>query len=88
MLFYKSYSYICRSAYIFFLKKKIFKNKSFLSLTRRSEIFIHFFDFSVRVHSGQHLKRLVITELQRKKKVGEFAFTRKPYFFPLRKKKK
>lgn len=45
-------------------------------------------EFSIRVHNGQQFKRFLTNELQQKKKLGEFAFTRKPYFFPLRKKKK
>jgi ribosomal protein S19 len=42
---------------------------------------------SFKVHNGKALKKNKMSILHQLKKAGEFAFTRKPYFFPIKKKK-
>lgn len=42
----------------------------------------------VRIHNGKRFKRLSVNKYMIGYKFGEFAFTRKPFHFPLKKKKK
>lgn len=79
------------------LWRKIFKTK-FLKRTNYKNNFIKVYDRSssipslfklntFRVHKGSSYRNLLITKLSVGMKFGEFAFTRKPFHFPLRKKK-
>lgn len=43
---------------------------------------------SVKIHGGSRYKKYIVNNLKLGFKSGEFVFTRKPYFYPLKKKKK
>jgi len=45
-------------------------------------------DVLTQVDGGNFFKKFIINDFHLFRKTGEFSFTRKPYFFPLRKKKK
>jgi ribosomal protein S19 len=47
-----------------------------------------FLTFSAKVDGGKSLKKFQVSDFQIGRRLGEFALTRKPYFFPMRKKKK
>ena len=72
---------------LFFFKKKLFLQKK-NKILRRTTIVSNTVDYSILTYNGQVFKKLLISNFNFNKKVGEFSFTRKPYFFPLRKKKK
>jgi ribosomal protein S19 len=55
-------------------------------LFRCSPILPYFFDVGLKVHNGKYLKKARSGELVICRKAGEFAFSRKPYFFPIKKK--
>lgn len=67
-----------------FLKKKRFLSWFFL---RNSNLLNTNVGQTFKVHNGKFLKKNKTSVLHQLKKAGEFAFTRKPYFFPLKKKK-
>ncbi len=79
--------YICRLTLLYFFKKKLFLNKKIKNL-RRTTIVSNNTDYSILVHNGQNFKKILVSEFNINNKAGKFSFTRKPYFFPLRKKKK
>lgn len=86
MLFYKN-KHICRQTLSFFFKNKLFFKKK-AKVLRCSTVVSNQIDYNLFIHNGQNLKKLLVLSFNLNKKVGEFSFTRKPYFFPLRKKKK
>lgn len=45
-------------------------------------------DMLVKVHKGHQFKKLIISSRMIGKKFGSFVLTRKPFFFPLKVKKK
>lgn len=54
---------------------------------RKSTLLNNFKFFNFKVYNGRYLKKIKNNKLNTLKKAGEFAFTRKPYFYPLKKKK-
>lgn len=78
--------YVCRLTLLYFLKKKLFFKKK-TRIARRSTIVSRAVDYSISISNGQIFKKLLVMGLNINKKAGEFSFTKKPYFFPLRKKK-
>lgn len=86
-MFFNKSRYICRLTLLYFFKKKLFLDKK-LKILRRSTIVSANNDYNMLIYNGQNLKKLLVLEFNINKKAGQFTFTRKPYFFPLRKKKK
>ncbi len=67
----------------FFARKK----ESCSCLYSRDSAVIPFLkNLSFKVYNGKYLKKVRPHMFISCKKAGEFAFTRKPYFFPLKKK--
>lgn len=81
----------------FFFCKNIKKKTIDLLLQKKKNISFFFFrnstfldkqhTFNFKVHNGKCLKKQTNISLICSKKAGEFSFTRKPYFFPIKKKK-
>ena len=67
-----------------FLKKLFFKNKFY----RSSSIPKCFSNNFINIHKGNICKKLFINKNIISYKFGEFAFTRKPFFFPKKDMKK
>jgi ribosomal protein S19 len=73
--------------------KKKNKGRGFIRIIRRvfydraSTIPSCFVGLVVAVHKGHKRRRLLIHKYNVGYKFGEFSFTRKPFFFPFRKKK-
>lgn len=65
-----------------FLKKKIVS----YFLYRHEPILPFFYNFNFKIHSGIKVKKVKMNEFSICKKAGEFSFSRKPYFFPIKKK--
>lgn len=63
-----------------FRKKKICYDRS-------SVIPRIFCNLSMRIHKGKRFRPLVINRYMVGYKIGEFSFTRKPFHYPVRKKK-
>lgn len=72
---------------MFFYRNGKFKYKKSNFFERSSSIPSCFKNRNVRIHKGNSSRRLFINKYVIGKKFGEFAFTRKPFHFPLRKKK-
>ena len=82
------FKYFCRSTIKNVFTLKLNSNHLInLKLNRASSIPLSFFLRSIKVHNGLRYKKFFVNNLKVGFKNGEFAFTRKPYFFPLRKKK-
>ncbi len=63
------------------------KRKSFSYFLYRYEpILPYFSNFNFKIHSGKKIKKIRSNEFLICKKAGEFSFSRKPYFFPIKKK--
>jgi ribosomal protein S19 len=67
-----------------FLKKVFFKNKFY----RSSSIPKCFCSYFVNIHKGNIYKRMLINKNVIGFKFGEFSFSRKPFFYPKKDKKK
>ena len=72
------------------LKKKKQKVKSkvlyiFDRSTTIPQSFVNSFFF---IHKGNSFKKIIFKKYFFGKKLGEFSFTKKPFFFPLKKKKR
>ena len=72
------------------LKKKKQKNKSkvlyvFDRSTTTPQNFVNSFFF---IHKGNSFKKITFKKYFFGRKLGEFSFTKKPFFFPLKKKKR
>lgn len=65
-----------------FFKKKLIS----YFLFRHESILPFSYEFSFKVHSGIKLKKIKLNKFSIFKKAGEFSFSRKPYFFPIKKK--
>lgn len=76
---------------IFFLKKSksnLLKKFNYKVLFERSSNIPSIFKNSIfKVHKGLGFRNLLVTKLNIGMKFGEFGFTRKPFHFPMRKKK-
>lgn len=74
---------------IFFLKKNlVFKRFNYkIIFERGSNIPLIFKNSIFKIHKGLGFRNLLITKLNVGAKFGEFGFTRKPFYFPFRKKK-
>ena len=85
----KKISFFCRKTVqsLFFLK---FKKKFFFSffLEKKSTILQNFIKKKIKFYSGKKLKKIKINCFNSKIKAGELCHTRKPFFFPIKKKKK
>jgi ribosomal protein S19 len=77
----------CRASLRYFLKKKLYYKK-ILKPHRVINVPPKLMGCAMLVNGGHTLKKIVVTSFHIHKKAGEFSFTRKPYFYPLRKKKK
>lgn len=72
---------------IFFKKKKIIR-KFYKNIYERSSYIPRCFKFLyMRVHKGSNFRKFWSMPYLEGYKFGELAFTRKPYHFPLKKKK-
>lgn len=83
-------SYINYKIFRTLLKKKKQKLKSkvlyiFDRSTVASQSFVNSFFF---IHKGNSFKKISFKKYFFGKKLGEFSFTKKPFFFPLKKKKR
>ena len=85
----KNFFFLCRKTIqsLFFLK---FKKKFFFSffLEKKSTIIQNFIKKKIKFYSGKRLKKIKINCFNSKNKAGELCSTRKPFFFPIKKKKK
>lgn len=93
-------NYMARSRWKFFhinRKFKIFLKNQLFRLKKKNKII--FFDRNVTflkslvgsfvfIHKGNNFKSLLLKKNHIGYKTGEFAFTKKPFFFPLNKKKR
>jgi len=77
----------CRAALRYFLKKKLYFKKK-LKAGRTVNVSPKLVGCAILINGGNNFKKVVATSFHIHRKLGEFSFTRKPYFFPLRKKKK
>jgi len=73
---------------VFRLKKKNSKKKYFLIYNKTSTIVNTFVGVLVRIYKGNLYRKLFITKYIIGFKFGEFAYTRKPFLYPLKKKKR
>jgi ribosomal protein S19 len=69
-------------------KNRILKNKKKICFERSSSIPECFKNTHIKIYKGSGIRRLLVNRYNIGFKFGEFAFTRKPFHFPLRKKKK
>lgn len=75
-------------------KKKIFDEhvckplNGVLIYSRASCIPFCFRGLSLRIHKGNNSRKLKVTYLNAGSKFGEYAYTRKFYYYPLKKKKR
>ncbi len=73
---------------IFFLKKNPRKKFNYkVCFDRSSHIPQIFINSILKIHKGSNFRNVFINKLSVGMKFGEFGFTRKPFHFPLRKKK-
>lgn len=73
---------------IFFYKKKDFAKKYYKNIYSRSSNIPKCFKYLyVRVHKGSNFRKFWCMPYLEGLKFGELAFTRKPYHFPLKKKR-
>jgi len=77
---------------IYILKKreghryyKFFKKTRIPIFSRKSVIPKCFTGMSVSIHKGSNFRKLIVDNLTAGYKFGEFGFTRKLYFYPLKK---
>lgn len=70
--------------FLFFKKKP--KNR--FTYNRSSHIPFFFINKIIRVHKGNFFNFIYIDIYSLGKKFGQFSFTRKPFHYPLKKKKK
>lgn len=84
------YNYISKSIFKKIFFKKLFnqKLKKFPIMTRNSIIPNELLNTNVGIHNGMTFIYLYVTKFMLGKKFGEFSFTRKSFFFPLKDKKK
>jgi len=76
---------------IFFIKNNFYlgiRNKNHYIYERSSFIPSCFKFKTIKIHKGRLARRLHIVPDMFTHKFGEFSFTRKPYHFPLKKKRK
>lgn len=66
-------------------KNKKLKRRYFYD--RSSTIPDCFFACLMRIHKGKKIRKILVEEKIIGKKFGEFSFTRKPFYFPSKKKK-
>ena len=72
-----------------FTKKRRFKRTArILVFTRSTNLTLYFRRAFVFIHKGNLAKRIRFRALMAGYKLGEFAFTKKPFFFPFRRKKR
>lgn len=72
---------------IHFFKYKKFKYKKYNFYERSSNIPDCFKNRFLKIHKGNTSRKLLVNKYNVGKKFGEFSFTRKPFHFPLKKKK-
>lgn len=72
---------------IHFYKVKKFKHKKNNLFDRSSSIPECFKNRFFKIHKGNSSRKFFVNRYNIGKKFGEFSFTRKPFHFPLRKKK-
>lgn len=68
-----------------FFKKK---SKERYIFSRNSHVPFFFYNRIIRVHKGNFFNFILIDIYSLGKKFGEFSFTKKPFHYPLKKKKK
>lgn len=74
---------------IFTKKSKFFLKKSYkVFYTRGSIIPKIFLNNYIAIYKGNMFKKLYVTKFNIGFKSGEFSFTRKPFYFPTKEKKK
>lgn len=54
--------------------------------SRKSNIPLCFRDYTVNIHKGAHTRQLELNQYHINSKFGEYAYTRKLYYYPLKKK--
>lgn len=69
-------------------KKQTIKSKILYLFDRSSLAPTSFVNFFFFIHKGNSFKKLVFKKYFFGRKFGEFSFTKKPFFFPLKKKKR
>jgi ribosomal protein S19 len=72
---------------IYFYKNGKFKYKKNNFFERSSHIPLCFKNKYVKIHKGNSSRKFLVNKYVIGKKFGEFSFSRKPFHFPLRKKK-
>lgn len=84
------YNYISKPIFKKIFLKKLFnqKLKKFPIMTRNSIIPKELLSTNVGIYNGMNFVYLFITKFMLGRKFGEFSFTRKSFFFPLKDKKK
>lgn len=89
------YNYISKSMFkkliilkLFKYKTKGLKLKQFFTINRNSIIPKSFEDSKIGIHNGMNFVYSSITLFMLGRKFGEFSFSKKPFFFPIKEKKK
>jgi len=83
--------YFSSKVWRFFLKKNKKNKKTLKNLylfDRSSTLPTSLINTNVFIHKGNSFKTLLFKKYFFGKKMGEFSFTKKPFFFPLKKKKR
>lgn len=84
------YSYFSKSIFKKILINKLFNSnlKKFPIMSRCSSIPSSLLNSKVGIHNGMNFVFIYVTKFMIGRKFGEFSFTRKNFFFPLKEKKK
>lgn len=84
------YRYFAKSIFKKILISKLFNYnlKKFPIMSRHSIIPTYLLNSKVGIHNGMTFVYIKITKFMIGRKFGEFSFTRKNFFFPLKEKKK
>lgn len=74
-------------------KLKKMERKNYLDMipviyNRSSSIPESFYPAILKVHKGKITSRLVVSDLHHNYKFGEFSYTRKPFYFPMKRSNK
>lgn len=83
--------YLSSKVWRFLLKKKKQNQKGSKKLylfDRSSAVPNCFINFNIFIHKGNSFKKLFFKKYFFGRKMGDFSFTKKPFFFPLKKKKR
>lgn len=69
-------------------KKQNVRSKILYLFDRSSQVPASFNNFFFFIHKGNSFKKIIFKKYFFGRKLGEFSFTKKPFFFPLKKKKR